>query len=136
MNLMKINELRKLTDADLEKNGNTKILLDFLYNLAIANDGEIAAKYWQSLLNCDCRDIVSKFKIPTTLVRGEKSSLYAHEVGDEMHRLIKNSTLVDFTNSGHAPNLEETEKFNALLSHLAAGIEAKNPIASTVFSNT
>lgn len=65
-------------------------------------------------------DKLEKLSLPTLIIWGEKDRLVPLKHGQHGHQLIKDSKLVIFDNCGHAPMMEEPEKFNQeLLSFLA-----------------
>lgn len=56
-----------------------------------------------------------EIKAPTLLIWGVHDQVTPFEVGKAFHKHIKHSEFVAFDKSGHAPMMEEPEKFNAAL---------------------
>lgn len=83
-------------------------------------DPRLLQPMWRSLTNLDFRALLPAIDIPTHLVTGARSALYRYEVALWQAGRIPDATVHSFAASGHAPHLEEPEKFNALLLDLAA----------------
>ena len=67
-------------------------------------------------------DEVRALAVPSLIVHGALSHLYSDEASEWMERNIPNSRRVVFTNSGHAPHLEEPDRFNEEIRIFAADI--------------
>lgn len=68
----------------------------------------------ESLLNLakvDQRDTVRGLRIPAVVMRGDHDAIVDPQIGAECARMFPNGKLVAFTESGHAPFLEEPEKY-------------------------
>lgn len=70
---------------------------------------------WMSLTALDFRDLLQKFPVPLYLAAGAQSQLYGPGVHAWHQEHVPDFYLTLFANSGHAPHLEEPEKFNRLL---------------------
>lgn len=68
-----------------------------------------------ALRDTDLRPELSKITIPTVIFHGVKDKIAEFALAEQMHKEIKNSTLVRFENSGHGLFIEELQKFNTEL---------------------
>mgnify|MGYP001156266243 CR=1 FL=1 len=81
-----------------------------------------APAYVRSLLILDLfcsdyRDVLEQINLPTLILRGSWHKKEKDDpVGKYMNSKIRNSRFVRFYKSGHCPFLEETDKFNRVLS--------------------
>lgn len=78
---------------------------------------------WMSLTALDFRDLLQKFPVPLHLAAGGQSQLYGPGVHAWHQAHVPDFHLTLFASSGHAPHLEEPEKFNRLLREVV-GAEA------------
>lgn len=79
------------------------------------NSPEIMYSLWNSMIEKDYRPILNKITIPTLIIFGGKSSFYSVEVGNYLHKEIKNSKVQIFEDSTHLLVLEEPIRFNRIL---------------------
>jgi pimeloyl-ACP methyl ester carboxylesterase len=70
---------------------------------------------WIAMASEDFRPVLRDITVPTLLAYGGDGVLHSKEHGEYMEKHIKNSKLVLFPGCGHAPFLEDTDKFNAEL---------------------
>ncbi|MBO6894553.1 MAG: alpha/beta hydrolase [Roseibium sp.] len=81
-------------------------------------DPALLQSMWASLTAQDFRRFLREFPLPLHLIAGLKSQLY----GPGVHRWhlenVPRFTLCEFENSGHAPHLEEADRFNQLIADL------------------
>jgi pimeloyl-ACP methyl ester carboxylesterase len=68
-----------------------------------------------ALRDTDLRTELSKINIPTVIFHGVKDKICEFALAEQMHKGIKNATIVRFENSGHGLFVEEREKFNSEL---------------------
>ena len=81
--------------------------------------GKLLTKEWfegflrlsHSAKNFDRRDVVDKIEVPTLLLCGGKDIVTPKEQMVEMSRIIKNSTLLEIPDGGHASFLEKPKEF-------------------------
>ncbi len=73
----------------------------------------------KTLRDSDLREDLKKITIPTLILHGKLDKICSYDLAEQMHKGIKNSTLVPFENSGHALFVEEIEKFNTELEKFA-----------------
>jgi pimeloyl-ACP methyl ester carboxylesterase len=86
------------------------------------NDGAAMGAIWQSLAEADLRPLLPRIAQPTLIVRGVQSPLYGPETADYLARALPNARIAAFAGSGHAPHVEEPERFNALVADFAASL--------------
>lgn len=84
------------------------------------NDGERMAQAWESLCAADLRDALAHIALPMLVAHGLRSKLYAAAVSAFVSEAAPNAVRVPFHHSGHAPHLEEPERFNRLLNDFVA----------------
>jgi pimeloyl-ACP methyl ester carboxylesterase len=65
--------------------------------------------------------------IPTLLVVGDEDKLRLPGYGNELNERIKGSELYVFKNTGHCPNIERAEEFNALVLAFLDRMEQSKP---------
>lgn len=75
-----------------------------------------------NLKHYDLKPLLPSIKVPTLIVVGRHDWITPVACSETIHRLIPNSRLEIFENSGHSPQLEEPEKFQALVREFLAGI--------------
>jgi pimeloyl-ACP methyl ester carboxylesterase len=86
------------------------------------NDGAAMGAIWASLVEADLRPLLPRITQPTLIVRGAQSPLYGPETAEYLAGALPDARTVEFARSGHAPHLEEPERFNALVSEFAASL--------------
>jgi non-heme chloroperoxidase len=67
------------------------------------------------LAEVDHRSLLPTLKLPVLLCSGPDDQIVDHRTSVRADELLPNSRLVTFDNSGHAPFLEESERFDAEL---------------------
>jgi pimeloyl-[acyl-carrier protein] methyl ester esterase len=86
------------------------------------NDARAIGAIWQSLVEEDARAALPRIAQPTLVVRGAHSQLYGAATAAHLVAALPDARAVTFQASGHAPHLEEPERFNALIHDFAAGL--------------
>jgi pimeloyl-[acyl-carrier protein] methyl ester esterase len=86
------------------------------------NDPEAISAIWSSLVEEDLRAALPRITQPTVVVHGAHSQLYGSATADHLVSALPNARAVRFLQSGHAPHLEEPERFNTLLREFAASL--------------
>lgn len=86
-----------------------------------AADPEMLRPMWASLTAQDFRPLLKDFPVPFHLAAGLKSQLYGEGVHAWHAANVPDYRFYGFENSGHAPHMEEPDKFNALLRDLVRG---------------
>lgn len=119
--------VRKILAASSTKSRQTDItaIADRLFEIANHNSGAMAAEYWQSLIECDCRKIIESINLPCSIVQGQESQLYANDVCVAVCNSMPNCKLYCIENSGHALHIEQPMAFNHLVEEIADSITAK-----------
>ncbi len=69
----------------------------------------------KSAIRHNIEDRLHQIEAPTLLIWGVHDTVTPFEVGKAFNKHIKNSELVAFDKSGHAPMMEEPERFNEIL---------------------
>jgi pimeloyl-ACP methyl ester carboxylesterase len=86
------------------------------------NDPHAIAAIWSSLVQEDLRDALPRVTQPTLVVHGAHSQLYGTATAEHLVGALPDARAVTFPRSGHAPHLEEPERFNALIHQFAASL--------------
>jgi len=90
-------------------------LIDVMLDLVKDNDLESMTNLWHALVHADFVDSVQQLDVPTLITYGALSQIYTEEAAVWMDKHIPLSRRVCFADSGHAPHLEEPERFNQAL---------------------
>jgi pimeloyl-ACP methyl ester carboxylesterase len=98
-------------------------LIDEMLELVSDNDIESMVNLWHALVHADFVDTVRKLDVPTLITYGALSQIYTQEAAIWMDEHIPQSKCVCFAESGHAPHLEEPQKFNQTLVDFADELE-------------
>jgi pimeloyl-[acyl-carrier protein] methyl ester esterase len=84
------------------------------------NDPAAISAIWTSLVEEDLRGALPRIAQPTLVVHGAHSQLYGAATAEHLVEALPNARALPFARSGHAPHLEEPERFNALVTDFAA----------------
>lgn len=95
-------------------------LLQFFERGVLDNDPDLMAHAWESLCAADLRDALATIETPMIVTHGMRSKLYAPTVSAYVAETAPNAVRIPFHRSGHAPHLEEPERFNRLITEFAA----------------
>lgn len=95
-------------------------LLQFFERGVLDNDPDLMAQAWESLCAADLREALSTIETPMIVTHGMRSKLYAPAVSAFVAETAPNAVRIPFHRSGHAPHLEEPERFNRLINDFAA----------------
>jgi pimeloyl-ACP methyl ester carboxylesterase len=79
---------------------------------------------WQSLVGEDFRPLLAAIRQPTLVVHGAHSHLYGADTAEHLVAALPNARAASFAGSGHAPHLEQPERFNRLVSDFADSLTA------------
>lgn len=85
-----------------------------------ANDPAAIGALWESLVEEDFRPLLPSIRQPTLVVHGAHSHLYGADTAGHLVAALPKARAVAFDRSGHAPHLEESERFNATIREFAA----------------
>lgn len=97
-------------------------LIDKMIGFVSNNDVESMANLWTKLVEADYVEAVQQLDIPTLITYGRRSQIYTEAAAEWMDENIPNSKRVVFDDSGHAPHLEEPQKFNDALADFAESL--------------
>jgi len=86
------------------------------------NDSAAIGSLWESLVGQDFRPRLAGVRQPTLVVHGARSHLYGADTADHLVAALPRARAVRFERSGHAPHLEQPERFNAALRDFAASL--------------
>ena len=83
------------------------------------NDPAKIGAIWASLVDEDFRPLLGRIEHPTLIVHGAHSQLYDATTAEHLARVLPNAEAVEFAASGHAPQIEEPDRFNAVITAFA-----------------
>ena len=86
-------------------------LLAYIGREIAAQDPQPLARLWGSLAVQDFRGRLSAISTPSLIIHG-RFGLYDAETSRFLERELPSATRVSFPDSGHAPHMEEPERFN------------------------
>ena len=98
-------------------------LIEDMLELVSDNDLDSMTNLWHALVHADYVDTVQKLGVPTLITYGALSQIYAEDAAVWMDEHIPHSRRVRFAESGHAPHLEEPQRFNQVLADFAGELE-------------
>lgn len=85
--------------------------------LILSNTGDrVKAAVTAMMERSDSTPLLAKIDVPALVVHGAEDTLIPPTEAEGMHRAIRNSQLELIPLSGHLPNLEHPDRFNAILS--------------------
>lgn len=79
------------------------------------NDPRRIAPLWRSLVRADSRALMPMLDVPALIVHGGRSRLYGPDTARWMAERMPDARIACFERSGHAPHLEEPDRFAAAL---------------------
>lgn len=80
----------------------------------------------KSAIRNNLEDKIKDIKTPTLLVWGKDDTITPDWVGQKFHELLPNSILEIFDKCGHAPMMEQPEKFNTILRQFLEKVTQKH----------
>jgi pimeloyl-ACP methyl ester carboxylesterase len=83
------------------------------------NDPATIGAVWESLVAEDFRPLLSRIAQPTLVIHGRHSQLYDAATAQYLARALPNASEIEFEGSGHAPQLEQSDLFNATIRDFA-----------------
>jgi pimeloyl-ACP methyl ester carboxylesterase len=86
------------------------------------SDESAIAALWASLEDEDVRPLLPCILQPTLIVHGAHSHLYGAETAAHLAAALPNARIVRFDRSGHAPHIEEPDRFNRIIADFAASL--------------
>jgi len=105
------------------KASDRRELINEMLELVRDNDLESMTNLWHALVHADYVDTVQKLEVPTLITYGALSQIYTEEAAAWMDEHIPRSRRLRFAESGHAPHLEEPQRFNQALADFAGELE-------------
>jgi pimeloyl-ACP methyl ester carboxylesterase len=102
----------KIQNVFFDRAGATDELVDEVF--AVVNDHHKAARLValaRSALRQNLSHRLGQVNCPTLLIWGEQDRITPRFVGEQFHRLIKDSRLLLIDKCGHAPMMEQPEQF-------------------------
>jgi pimeloyl-[acyl-carrier protein] methyl ester esterase len=91
------------------------------------NDPATIGALWSSLVEEDFRPLLARVGQPTLIVHGRHSQLYDAATADYLAGALPNARAVEFAASGHAPQLEQPDLFNAAIREFADRLTGPAP---------
>jgi pimeloyl-ACP methyl ester carboxylesterase len=88
------------------------------------NDAATIGALWSSLMAQDFRATLGRIRQPTLIVHGARSQLYGATTAEHLVRALPDARAIAFAASGHAPQIEEPELFNATIRDFAARLSS------------
>ena len=101
-------------------------LIDRMLELVADNDLDSMTNLWNALVHADFVDQVQRLDVPTLITYGALSQIYAEDAAIWMDEHIPKSRRECFAESGHAPHLEEAQRFNQVLAGFADELEQQS----------
>ncbi|MEA3038021.1 MAG: hypothetical protein QOE79_534 [Sphingomonadales bacterium] len=86
------------------------------------NDSAAIGAIWASLVEQDFRPTLGRIRQPTLVVHGAHSHLYDAATAHHLVAALPNASDACFEHSGHAPHLDEPDRFNRILRDFAASL--------------
>jgi len=83
------------------------------------NDSAVMASLWSSMAAQDYRALLPQIRLPSLIIYGGASQLYAPEVSAYLEAHIPHAQRICLARSGHMPHLEQAAAFNAALADFA-----------------
>lgn len=75
------------------------------------NNPQLLARFWESMSQQDFRALLPDIHRPALVISGAKSRLYETAAGQYFADHMASASHLVFTESGHAPHLEQSEEF-------------------------
>jgi pimeloyl-[acyl-carrier protein] methyl ester esterase len=105
--------------------GAGKALPDLLLRVKAAarsNQPDSMANIWRLLVEQDLRPALGDIQLPTLVITGGQSALYDVPAGEWLVEHMPSARLEVFEDSGHAPHLDQPQRFNQLLAEFTSNI--------------
>jgi 3-oxoadipate enol-lactonase len=91
-------------------------LAEELRSLILGNPAERVRAFIVAMMErADSTPLLANVEVPALVMHGAEDALIPPAEAEGMHRSIKHSRLELISSSGHLPNLEQTEPFDAIL---------------------
>jgi pimeloyl-ACP methyl ester carboxylesterase len=93
---------------------------------ARSNQPQSMAQIWKLLVEQDQRSTLARIRQPALVIMGGQSSLYEVPAGAWIVSQMPDARLQIFPESGHAPNLDQPERFNRVLAEFASALNTQS----------
>jgi len=101
------------------KTAERRELINKMIEFVSENDVDSMIGLWTALVHADYVETVQSLDVPTLITYGKLSQIYTEEAAAWMEQHISISQRIGFAESGHAPHLEEPQRFNESLAGFA-----------------
>jgi pimeloyl-[acyl-carrier protein] methyl ester esterase len=112
--------VRRFAPRILAEGANQPVLRKRLEDVALMQDANLMASLWESMARQDFRARLRTLTAPTLAIFGEKSQLYREASSRFIARECPKGRAIGFRHSGHAPHLEEPQRFASVLREFVA----------------
>lgn len=89
-----------------------KMDLPWIYEQTRSNDPFVIVGMWIAMALKDYRSVLPKMTVPCLLAYGTESNYYGPETYAYMKSRMPDAAIMPFEGCGHAPHIQEPEKFN------------------------
>jgi len=89
--------------------------IDGAYAQTTLTPTDAALSIWMDMAHADHRPVLREVTVPALLIHGAQSKIFPGDLVGWLADALPNAEALRFENSGHAPFVEEPEKFNAAL---------------------
>ncbi len=96
-----------------------QILVDWMIRETENNHPESMARLWQSMASQDFQNSLASIRVPSLVTYGAHSQLYRAQASEWVADQLPDASLLGFSDSGHAPHLEEPDLFNRAIEKFA-----------------
>lgn len=102
-------------------------LLQWAAQQLLRTPSYVAQATLEGFFAADHRDVLGSLAVPTLICHGRHDAIFPFSIAEYVHRAIRGSELVAFDDSGNAPMIEETARFNEVLTSFADRVLGKTP---------
>jgi non-heme chloroperoxidase len=107
--------------ADTLGPNGTQADLDFLYWVGIQTPLDVAIRVVEQQAKLDHRSLLPQLELPVLAAYGRFDPYYPVDLADYIAASVPDGRRVIFEESAHAPHIEETERFCAVVADFARG---------------
>ena len=91
--------------------------------LILSHDPDSMRALWKDMIAMDARQIIPQIDVPYLVCSGARSRVYPASASEWIAATAPMASRHIFSNSGHSPNLEESEEFVRVVSTFARSID-------------
>lgn len=99
-----------------QKGRSNEALFDWTLQQLLQNDPGTLASLWQSMAQCDYRDLLPRITCPAMVVHGSESALYNAQTAAFLTDRMPDASQHEMAGCGHAPHMENPGEFNQVIS--------------------